>query len=542
MDSTNRKNTANLEILSFSNEADSSTESKVERRKSIRHETAWKLLIVDDEEEVHLLTRLVLKNYEFEERGLTMLSAYSAAGARKVLQENTDIAVVLLDVVMECEDSGLKLVHHIRHILENRDIRIILRTGQPGQAPENEVVSQYDINDYKAKTELTAQKLFTTVTSALRSWRDIQVMATRNQGLQKIISASTSLFEWHSRSEFACGVLRELVGLANGSPEKENTEPYGGLFARRREGEFLIDCGTGRFMPMKGRRVEDVVPDTTKAMVQRANRHGTDYFFNHSYVCCIRADNDEEILFLLKGDANSPVLDEDLIRIYMSTVAMAFHNVNLSLEIIETQKEIIHTLGEVVETRSKETANHVLRVGKMAQLLALRSGMEQDEAAVLRLAAPMHDVGKVGIADSILNKPARLTEEEYNTMKTHTTLGWEILGKSERRIMRSAALVAYQHHERWDGKGYPNGLSGENIHIFGRITALVDVFDAVINKRVYREAKELGEVVAMLRQGRGTHFDPTLVDCFLANLTEFVAIVRAHPDTPGVLSQEKGQG
>jgi len=171
-------------------------------------------------------------------------------------------------------------------------------------------------------------------------------------------------------------------------------------------------------------------------------------------------------------------------------------------------------------------------VGKMVQLLALRMGMDSDDAAILRLAAPMHDVGKVGIPDAILHKPGSLTEQEYKVMKTHTTIGWEILSKSERRIMRSAALVAHQHHERWDGKGYPNGLAGEDIHIFGRITAIVDVFDAVINRRCYRDAKELGEVVAMLRQGRGTHFDPELVDCFLAHLTEFVGVVRSHPDKP----------
>jgi response regulator RpfG family c-di-GMP phosphodiesterase len=500
----------------------------------------WKLLIVDDEEEVHLLTRLVLKNFEFEGRGLTMSSSYSGAGARQILRDDPEIAIILLDVVMEREDSGLQLVRYIREELGNKNVRIILRTGQPGQAPEQEVVSQYDINDYKAKTELTAQKLFTTVTSALRSWRDIQSIVTRNKGLQKIINSGASLFEWHSRKDFSARVLKQLVVLAH--CEEGSKNDYSGLTARRRDGKFFIGLGTGRFSQMAGRSVQDVVPDTTQMMVQRAERQGTDFFFNHSYVCCIRADNDEEILFLLKGKEGSPALDEDLIRIYMSNVALAFHNVNLSLEIIETQKEIIHTLGEVVETRSKETANHVLRVGKMVQLLALKMGLDPDQAAILRLAAPMHDVGKVGIPDAILNKPGPLTDEEYRVMKTHTTIGWEILGKSERRIMRSAALVAHQHHERWDGKGYPNGLAGEKIHIYGRITALVDVFDAVVNKRIYREAKELGDVVAMLRQGRGTHFDPGLVDCFLANLSEFVGVVKAHPDLTENVQTKEGAG
>ena len=144
----------------------------------------WKLLIVDDEEEVHSLTRLVLRNYEFEGRTLELLSAYSGVAARKVLAEHPDIALILLDVVMEREDSGLRLVHHIRNKLQNNHVRIILRTGQPGQAPEMEVVARYDINDYKAKTDLTSQKLFTTVTSALRAWRDIQTIDYSRRGIR----------------------------------------------------------------------------------------------------------------------------------------------------------------------------------------------------------------------------------------------------------------------------------------------------------------------------------------------------------------------
>ncbi len=520
---------AENEILSFAGENGIALPYGEKPCRPAATDGSYKLLIVDDEDEVHLLTRLVLKTYEFEGRGLNMLSAYSGAGARRILQDNPDVAIILLDVVMELEDSGLRLVRHIRNEMGNRNVRIILRTGQPGQAPEQQVVSQYDINDYKAKTELTAQKLFTTVTSALRSWRDIQVMDLRNQGLQKIINSGASLFEWHSRSEFANGVLQQLVFLAKGNGPCE--QDYSGLMARRRGGEFIIGTGCGRFAHARGRRVQEMVPDATSEMVQRAERQGTEFFFNNSYVCCIRADNEEEILFLLKGTEKSPPLDKDLICIYMSNVAMAFHNVNLSLEIIETQKEIIHTLGEVVETRSQETANHVLRVGKMAQLLARHMEMDSDEAAILRLAAPMHDVGKVSIPDAILHKPGPLTDEEYKVMKTHTTIGWQILGKSERRIMRSAALVAHQHHERWDGKGYPSGLVGEEIHIFGRITSIVDVFDAVINKRCYREAKEFAEVVEILRLGRGTSFDPELVDCFLGNLAEFVGVVKAHPDS-----------
>ncbi len=509
--------------------------------------TPWKLLIVDDEEEVHSLTRLVLRNYEFEGRPLELLSAYSGVAARKVLQDHPDIALILLDVVMEQEDSGLRLIRHIRGTLQNANVRIILRTGQPGQAPEMEVVARYDINDYKAKTELTSQKLFTTVTSALRAWRDIQTIDSSRRQLQRVVEASGGLFEWQSRAQFAKAVLRDLVELA--VPQNPVgilsgvADSVSGLVARRQGGLFTIIDGVGRYAGLRRRELADVVSDETNQMVRQASRQREGLFFDLSYVSCIRADNGEEILFLIQGTHGVGGVDGNMVHLFMTNVATAFHNVNLSLEIIETQKEIIQTLGEVVETRSQETANHVMRVGEMVQLLALKAGLDAEQAAILRLAAPMHDVGKVGIPDAILNKPGKLTAAEYRVMQTHAVIGQEILGKSERTLMKAAALVAGQHHERWDGKGYPAGLRAEEIHIYGRITALVDVFDAMANRRVYRDAMDLGAVLDEIRDGRGTQFDPTLVDVFLAHLAEFVSIIRTYPDEmePGNTVPEEGQ-
>lgn len=501
----------------------------------------WKLLIVDDEEEVHSLTRLVLRNYEFEGRGLELLSAYSGAEARSVLAENQDIALILLDVVMEQEDSGLRLVQHIRGTLRNRNVRIILRTGQPGQAPEMEVVARYDINDYKAKTELTSQKLFTTVTSALRAWRDIQTIEQSRRGLERVIEASGGLFEWQSRSQFAAAVLRDLVAVAESDTRAPGEGRVSGLVARQEGRGFVIMAGLGRFQDACGRKVREVVTDSTGLMVMRASRRGEGLFFNHSYVSCLAADNGDQLLFLLQGEASLGGVQGNLIHLFMTNVATAFQNVNLSLEIIETQKEIIQTLGEVVETRSQETANHVLRVGRMARLLAVQAGLPAQDVAVLQTAVPLHDVGKVGIPDAILKKQGRLTADEYRIMQTHAAIGQEILAKSKRPLMQAAAIVAGQHHERWDGSGYPRGLRGDEIHVFGRITALVDVFDAMANRRCYREAMDLGEVLAVIRAGRGTHFEPRLVDLFLANLTEFVSIIRAHPDGEAMVSEAAEQ-
>ncbi|BBD09184.1 HD domain-containing phosphohydrolase [Desulfovibrio ferrophilus] len=203
----------------------------------------------------------------------------------------------------------------------------------------------------------------------------------------------------------------------------------------------------------------------------------------------------------------------------------------LNEEIIHTQKELIMLLGDVVEHRSKETANHVRRVAEISYLLAIKSGMDKTEAETLRLASPMHDVGKIAIPDSILNKPARLTTEEFEIIKSHTLIGFEILNHSKRRIMKAAAITALQHHERWDGKGYPHGLAGEDIHVYGRITCIADVFDALTQKRIYKDAWPLDKVLDMYRKQSGLQFDPHLTDILLNSTDEISAITTRYPDS-----------
>jgi response regulator RpfG family c-di-GMP phosphodiesterase len=136
----------------------------------------------------------------------------------------------------------------------------------------------------------------------------------------------------------------------------------------------------------------------------------------------------------------------------------------------------------------------------------------------------MHDIGKVAIADSILKKPGKLTDEEWSIMKTHSEIGYKILKNSSRPILRAAAIVSYRHHEKWDGSGYPNAIAGEKIHIFGRITAIADVFDALGSDRVYKKAWELDRILQLFKDERAKHFDPNLVDIFLNNLNKFLLI------------------
>jgi len=219
---------------------------------------------------------------------------------------------------------------------------------------------------------------------------------------------------------------------------------------------------------------------------------------------------------------------------------------HLRQEMEIAQSEVTFKLAEVAEARGFETVQHVMRVAEIAYLLALKSGMDQGRADILRLAAAMHDIGKVCIPDSILQNPGKLSPAEFEVMKSHTTSGYEMLKGSNRDIFQAASIIALQHHEKYDGQGYPLGLSRDRINILARITSIADVFDALGSDRLDRKAWDLDEIVEHMRQERGRSFDPMLVDIFLADLDAFVAVRKEFPQasvrTPAHLPDTTGYG
>lgn len=202
----------------------------------------------------------------------------------------------------------------------------------------------------------------------------------------------------------------------------------------------------------------------------------------------------------------------------------------LQQEIEKTQKEIIFTLAETGELRSKETGNHVKRVAEYSYHLAQRAGLTKRETEILRMASPLHDIGKIAIPDAILLKPGKLTPEEWNVMESHTAMGFDMLKHSNRTIFKAASTVTFEHHEKWDGTGYPRGLSGEDIHIYGRITAVADVFDALASDRCYKKAWPMPKILDLFKSERGKHFDPCLTDCFLRDFDTFLEIKEKYRD------------
>ncbi len=505
-------------------------------------QVSWPILIVDDEPGIHAVTRLALKGVRFQNRPLELISAMSAHEAMEILRSRDDIAVALLDVVMETEDAGLELVKAIREDLQNRRIRIVLRTGQPGVAPEREVIETYDINDYRAKTDLTRDRLFTAVLGSLRSYDDLmtiehsrRVIDANRRGLMRIIEASSTIFRVQSPTDFAQGILDQLQALlfaeSEGGPDRPL--PAGGFAAMDDSGTVTLLAASGAYAHHRGKSLEDVVDPRSRAMIDQALRERRSVVAEDRYVGLIAGEHGGTGVLFIDGPVSLLPPDQELVDLFCANVGVAFDNLLLKNEIETTQRDIIYKLGGVVEYRSRETGNHVRRVAEYTYILARAIGLPEEEAQILRMASPMHDIGKVGIPDSILNKPARLDEAEREAMRRHAEIGHDMLAGARSRALRVAAILAYEHHEKWDGTGYPRGLKGEEIHVYGRITALADVFDALGSNRVYKRAWDLKQVLDYVREQRGRHFDPNLVDRFFEHFDEIDAIRQRYGDGAG---------
>lgn len=241
-------------------------------------------------------------------------------------------------------------------------------------------------------------------------------------------------------------------------------------------------------------------------------------------------DYDNEIIGAFQAinhQGEKGVFDErDMERLMLASTyaAETLVSVKLTNEIEETQKEVVFTMGAIGESRSKETGNHVKRVAAYSKVLAIACGMNEKEAELLKQASPMHDIGKIAIPDAILKKPGRFNNEERAIMDTHSELGFSMIKNSERPLLKAAAIVAYEHHEKYNGTGYPRKIAGENIHIYGRITAIADVFDALGSDRVYKKAWNNERIFKLFKEERGEHFDPNLIDLFFENLDEMLKI------------------
>jgi class 3 adenylate cyclase len=297
---------------------------------------AWKVLLVDDEMEVHSITKIALGDFSFEEKNLEFLHAYSAREANDLIGKHPDTALVLLDVVMESEDAGLQVVKHVREVLKNNMVRIILRTGQPGQAPERKVILDYDINDYKTKTELTAQKLFTTVVAALRAFRDIKIIDSNKKGLEKIIDASSSIFELKSLENFIVGALTQITALLY----LEEQSAFVTCFAAcEQNGELIILAGTGQYADKSRSRVAEAAPGDVLQCLQETIARGSTQYYDDRCVIYFKTKNGTNNMIFMHGTNRLTDWDRNLLEIFCGNIAVALDNIYLIDRIVQKELE-----------------------------------------------------------------------------------------------------------------------------------------------------------------------------------------------------------
>lgn len=491
----------------------------------------WVVLIVDDEPQVHEVTELVMADFEFSGRHLMFLHAYSAAEARQLLRGRQDVALILLDVVMETEHAGLDLAKEIREQMRNHRSRIVLRTGQPGQAPEEHVIKNYDINDYKEKTELTKRKLNTVFFAALRSYRDILIIEQSKAALRRSIEAIQRVYDSHNLKLFASAVLDQVAHLLGYEAQGLCANRVSAYAASHVDGRLHVLAATPEYAGLLDEQGLMAIPKKVQLALDRAEREQRSYFDPHHCVGFYRTNcGSVSLLYMEFSDAVDREAQE-LLEIFCTNVAITYEALLLREEVQETQRATVYILGEAVERRSNEGGAHVRRIAELAALLGQAWGMEGLEVEHLRQAAPLHDIGKIGIPDGILNKPAKLDADEWALMQTHARIGHDLLARSDRRILRLGAQIAHEHHERWDGQGYPQGLAGEQISLSARIVAVADVLDSLLSDRVYKQRWDFETAIDYIESQAGLHFDPRLVTLLTSRLDAVRAVYEQFPDT-----------
>jgi response regulator RpfG family c-di-GMP phosphodiesterase len=489
----------------------------------------WKILVVDDEVGLHEVTRLVLRRMQFQGIPVELLSAHSAKEAEDIIKVIPSIAVAILDVVMENDRAGLDLVHTMRNQYGMKKTRIILRTGNPGLAPPREVIQHFEIDDYRDKTELTADRLFTAVFTALRSFNTLNIIDETSNGLEQIIRSTESLLSYKkSNAALFLGLLTNLqnVQAITQSPLQFN-DVIGIDYATPQP---TICMAQGIYGSLNGKSLEHILDDNLRELLHSHLSSKSIYIGDKGILLGISSPNQCFLAIWIASEGMLKPHVTYLIQILLERFNSNLAQSSLQHEILEAQRTALGKLCEAVEMRSKETGQHIHRMAAYSKLLATLYGLPAEQIDLIEAAAPLHDIGKVAIPDSVLNKAGPLTPDEMMVMRTHSQNGYNLLKQSNSRMLQTGAEIALSHHERWDGMGYPNGLKSTDIPLFGRIVNVADVFDALMSKRIYKEAFPLIKTIEIMTDLSGKAFDPELIDLLVKHQHEFESIFAKNPD------------
>jgi response regulator RpfG family c-di-GMP phosphodiesterase len=482
----------------------------------------WKVIIADDELDVHVATKLVLKEFSFRDRGIEFIDAYTGQEACDVLRKHPDAAVMFLDVVMETDDAGLRAVKRIREELGNKMVRIILRTGQPGHAPEDEVILNYDINDYKAKSEMTAKKLFTSIVAALRSFQDLQTIESSRRGLVKVLDAASSM-DFRSRSLFVSGLLMQLGSLLDIGEDDL-------ILIRRGEGgrDDSIMAAAGSYDPFVGEPFKEVFDEETAALVTQVFANGATHVDSQRSIYQVPLPNLCDVAVYVGGARIISETELALIDIFCLKIVLAYENYefveqsrcdqNAEIALLVRLSSHAHYLPVAYATNRGRLSRDITARMKEA---GSRESIENRLPEIIERAAMLADLGNYAIPARILEADGPLSAEDRALVRTHPELGAALLKEildqvTGGRVAGLARQIVLSHHECFDGSGYPNQLAGVDIPLPARIVAVADCYMALTSARPWRKAFPHVDAVAMIQQEAGKKFDPSVVRSFVA--------------------------
>ena len=484
--------------------------------------TAWKVLIADDEPDVHIATKLVLKDFSFKDRGIEFLDAYSGAEACDILRRHPDTAVVFLDVVMETEHAGLEAVKRIRDELDNQMVRIILRTGQPGIAPEDSVVLNYHINDYKSKSEMTTQKMFTSIVSALRSFQDLQTIESSRRGLAKILDAASTM-DFRSRNLFISGLLQQLGSLLDiGDNDLID------LILIRQADDFRIMAACGSFEPFVGESIEYALDAESSALVEQVLSSRNAHTDGKRSIYPVSLPNAGDVAIYIGGARTISEAELALMIVFCEKIVLACDNYEFVEQSRNDQNAELALLAKLTVNADYLSIPYLVNRGRLCRDIVLQ--MQQNGVAekigdrlaeTIERAAMLADLGNCRIPAAILEKAGALSADESMAVRRHPQAGADLLDEILAEVGGGRAIglareIALTHHEGYDGGGYPQQLAAKDIPLSGRVVAVADGYMALTSKRPWRGAFAHTEAIAMIQSESGGKYDPDVVAAFLS--------------------------
>jgi response regulator RpfG family c-di-GMP phosphodiesterase len=534
----------------------SSIEEELDRRRIKMHDVVEKvnfekplILTVDDEEmNLELLEILMIPlGYQVEK------AKNGKEALEKIAERSPDI--ILLDVMMPGMD-GFEVCRILKEDEKTRDIPVVMVTAL--NQIENKVTGiETGADDYLIKP-FHRNELIARVKSLLK-------VKTLNDKVKKYQYTIRSLFELTTLSED----FRDRGGIFN-ELAKRTAELTGmekvvialvenNLLQVKASYHLNDDKELYTFLSQNG-PIRKVIETGKQLVAVNDSQIAKQFNLNLSYVCIPLKSISKDVIgalcaFGINGDMSegtvrvlsivaqriaSEIQIKDRSRVLEDTVDKRTKALRESLEKLEeahseishAYEEIVYRLSVAAEYKDEDTAAHIHRISYYSEALARKLGLPEEEVKLIKLASPMHDIGKIGIPDSILLKPGQLTPDEFEIMKQHTIMGARILAGSSSPLLSMAEEIAISHHEKYDGSGYPYGVMGENIPLVGRIVAIADVFDALLTPRVYKPAFDLDNTLTIMKEGKGKHFDPNLVDAFFDILDEILTIKEDYSNHP----------